>query len=122
MLSLVLPDGRRIPLADTVTIGRASGNAVQLTGASVSRHHARILPSGDSATIEDAGSTSGTWVDGRRIESPAPLHDGTKIVLGGLPLLVEGAASPDDAGHTIVALAGVSQSMPQADAGPRLRS
>src|SRR6266550_480625 len=122
MLRLVLPDGRRIPLADEVTIGRASGNTVQLTAQSVSRHHARISPSGDGITIEDAGSSSGTWVDGRRIDSPASVHDGTKIVLGGQPLVVEGPTNPLDPRRTIVALQGASRVMPEASAGPRLRS
>jgi putative peptide zinc metalloprotease protein len=122
VLRLVLPDGRRIPLADEVTIGRASGNTVQLIGGSVSRHHARISPSGDEVTIEDAGSSFGTWVDGRRIDSPAPLHDGAKILLGEQLLVVEGPTNPLDPGRTIVALEGASRSIPTASAGPRLRS
>jgi putative peptide zinc metalloprotease protein len=122
VLRLVLPDGRRIPLADEVTIGRASGNTVQLIGPSVSRRHARISPRGEQVTIEDAGSSFGTWVDGRRIDSPAPLHDGAKILLGGQRLVVEGPTNPLDPGHTIVALQGASRSMPQASAGPRLKS
>jgi pSer/pThr/pTyr-binding forkhead associated (FHA) protein len=119
---LVLPDGRRIPLADEVTIGRASGNTVQLIAQSVSRHHARISPSSEEVTIEDAGSSLGTWVDGRRIDAPAPLHDGAEILLGGQRLVVEGPTNPLDAGHTIVALQGASRFLPQAGAGPRLRS
>jgi pSer/pThr/pTyr-binding forkhead associated (FHA) protein len=122
VLRLVLPDGRRIPLAEEVTIGRASANTVQLTGETVSRHHARICARGDAVTIEDAGSSFGTWVDGRRIEAPAPLRDGTKIVLGDLGLLVEDPSDSPEAGHTVVAVPGASRFMPQADAGPRLRS
>src|SRR3954469_11723607 len=48
-------------------IGRAAGNAVRLADPSVSRLHARIRATADGgATLEDAGSSYGTWLDGRR--------------------------------------------------------
>jgi len=122
MLRLVLPDGRRIPLGDQVTIGRASDNTLRLSDPTVSRHHARISPTALGATLEDTGSTSGTWLDGRRIGAPAPLRDGAKIAVGNLGFLVEGPRPLDDAGLTIEAAAGVSRYMPAASAGPRLRS
>src|SRR2546425_4121530 len=122
MLRLVLPDGSRIPLAEQVTIGRASDNTVRLSDPTVSRHHARISPTTRGAMIEDAGSTSGTWLDGRRISAPAPLRDGTKIAVGRLGFVVEGPRPLEAAGLTIQALAGASVYMPAAGAGPRLRS
>jgi putative peptide zinc metalloprotease protein len=122
MLRLVLPNGRRIPLAEHVTIGRASDNTLRLTDPAVSRHHARISPTARGATLEDTGSTSGTWLDGRRIGAPTPLRDGAKIAVGSLGFLVEGPRSPEGAGLTIESLAGASRYMPAAGAGPRLRS
>ena len=47
----------------------------------VSRHHARIVVDGDSATVEDLQSKNGTWLSGRRITS-APLYDGAELILG----------------------------------------
>lgn len=47
----------------------------------VSRHHARIVVDGDSATVEDLHSKNGTWLSGRRITS-APLYDGAELILG----------------------------------------
>ena len=39
---LVLPDGSRVPLTRTLTVGRARGSDVLLDDPSVSRVHARI--------------------------------------------------------------------------------
>jgi putative peptide zinc metalloprotease protein len=122
MLRLVLPNGRRIPLAEQVTIGRASDNTVRLTDPTVSRHHARISPTARGATLEDTGSTSGTWLDGRRIGASAPVRDGAKIAVGRLSFLVEGPRSLEDAGLTIESATGASLYMPAAGTGPRLRS
>lgn len=47
----------------------------------VSRNHAKILLSPDSATIEDLGSLNGTWVDGA-IVNKAELEDGATIQIG----------------------------------------
>src|SRR5215468_6422229 len=69
-LELELPDGERLVLASTVTIGRAPANSIQLPQQSVSRTHAQIVVDGKGAVIEDAGSSHGTWVDGQRIDAP----------------------------------------------------
>src|SRR4051794_9400389 len=122
MLRLVLPTGRRIPLTEQVTIGRASDNTVRLNDPTVSRHHARISPTARGATLEDAGSTAGTWLDGRRIGAPAPVRDGAKIALGRLSFLVEEPRPLEDAGLTIESAAEASLYMPAAGGGPRLRS
>jgi DNA-binding winged helix-turn-helix (wHTH) protein len=52
----------------------------------VSRRHARILVSGDDATIEDLGSKNGTFVRGERIATATRLTDGDAIKLGSVPL------------------------------------
>jgi DNA-binding winged helix-turn-helix (wHTH) protein len=52
----------------------------------VSRYHARITVSGDTATIEDLGSKNGTFVAGVKITGPAPLAPGSEIRLGETPL------------------------------------
>jgi Zn-dependent protease len=108
---LVVGDGSRVPIAGELTIGRAPGNTVQLSDASVSRWHARIAPAGNSggtATIEDIGSSYGTWLDGARLDAPRALHDGSRIQLGDQQLLVERRRSEHEAGRTIVVPAGQS--------------
>ena len=56
----------------------------------VSRKHATITHESDAYTIEDVGSTNGTWVDNTQIEAnkPQPLHDGDEVRLGQLVLHV----------------------------------
>jgi DNA-binding winged helix-turn-helix (wHTH) protein len=49
----------------------------------VSGRHARIVVSGDSATIEDLESTNHTFVGGVRVTSPHRLMNGDVIRLGG---------------------------------------
>lgn len=57
--------GQTIPIqSDSVTIGRAPDNDVVLDDASVSRAHARISYRDGQFTVDDAGSMSGTLVEG----------------------------------------------------------
>jgi pSer/pThr/pTyr-binding forkhead associated (FHA) protein len=51
---------------DDVTIGRDPDNTVRLADPTVSRVHARISSTAGGALLEDAGSSYGTWLDGRR--------------------------------------------------------
>jgi putative peptide zinc metalloprotease protein len=113
-LELGLPDGDRLVLAETVTIGRAPANSIQLPQQSVSRTHARIVVDGRGAVIEDTGSSHGTWVDGQRIEAPTPLHAGALVHLGDVALRVEAADDEAAAGRTIVVPAGASVIVPAA--------
>jgi putative peptide zinc metalloprotease protein len=134
---LVLADRTRVPLVRELTIGRAPGNAVQLTDPSVSRLHARISPpsNGSGPVLEDAGSSHGTWVDGRRIEGPLVLRDGARIGLGDQELVVERRRGDAEAGHTLfvppgasVVISSAGESRPaeltesRLGAHPRLRS
>jgi DNA-binding winged helix-turn-helix (wHTH) protein len=63
-------------------LGRVEEAAAWIESASVSRRHARIVVSEGEARLEDLGSKNGTFLNGRRIESSAPLHDGDEIRLG----------------------------------------
>jgi putative peptide zinc metalloprotease protein len=102
---LVLGDGTQVALVEPLTIGRATDNALRLPDASVSRHHAKITPGRDSAeppVLEDAGSSYGTWLDGRRVAGLLPLHDGSRIRIGDQELRVERRRDASEAGRTIV--------------------
>jgi len=50
----------------------------------VSRRHARITVSGDTATVEDLGSKNGTFIGDAPIEGPTPLRHGNELRLGNL--------------------------------------
>lgn len=52
----------------------------------VSRHHARILVTDGSASIEDLGSKNGTFVAKRIVREPTPLADGDEVGVGSLVL------------------------------------
>jgi putative peptide zinc metalloprotease protein len=96
-----------------MTIGRSPGSTVQLEDPTVSRLHARISGNGGAVpVIEDAGSSHGTWIDGRRLSEPTALHDGAKIRLGDQELRVERRRDVAEAGRTIVVRAGASLVVP----------
>lgn len=63
-------------------LGRDADAAVWLESPTVSRRHARINIVDGVATIEDLGSTNGTYVGGRWLATPAALMDGDEIRLG----------------------------------------
>ncbi len=75
----------RLPRMRSVAVGRAEGADLRFTGSpSLSRHHATFRFEGDSATLEDAGSRNGTFVNGRRIERAVELTSGDRIQIGGV--------------------------------------
>lgn len=104
--ALRTPDGvREFPLHEGEnTVGRESAD-VLLTHNSVSRKHAKIVVSGGSVTIEDDGSTNGTYVDGTKVEPDAPVSaaDGAEVRFGNETLILgvndalgAGAPAEDD--------------------------
>jgi putative peptide zinc metalloprotease protein len=113
-LELVLADETRVPLVGAMTIGRAPGSSVVLHDPSVSREHARISPgdNGGGVSIEDAGSSAGTLVDGVAISRATALHDGASLQLGAQTLRVERRRDMSEAGRTIVVKPGASLVVP----------
>jgi hypothetical protein len=71
-------------------LGREPAATVPIDHASVSRRHAQVSVGGTSAVIEDLRSRNGTFVNGRRVETPTELHDGDVIGLGPVTIVVEG--------------------------------
>jgi FHA domain-containing protein len=87
--SLVLPDGRRLPLGEQTTVlGRMSDCDVVLADARASRRHAEIRPAGHGFMIADLGSMNGTVVNGSPVKEQ-PLADGDEIRLGNTVLRFE---------------------------------
>jgi serine phosphatase RsbU (regulator of sigma subunit) len=78
------------------TIGRADGNAITLSDPSVSRQHAEIFLEGDAWSLRDCGSSNGTFLDGRRVETPTRLVAGARIAIGNHALQFEPAAATKD--------------------------
>lgn len=67
---------------DELTIGRDITNRVVINDPEVSRRHAKLTASMGGYTIEDLGSTNGTFVDGQRLMGPHLLRPGQTIMLG----------------------------------------
>ena len=63
-------------------VGRSPEASVWLDVPGVSREHARLRIEGASATLEDLGSTNGTFVGTERIIAAVRLHDGHQIQFG----------------------------------------
>lgn len=70
-----------LPPGETI-IGRGHDVGVRLDALKASRRHVRIVVEGTSATIEDLGSTNGTWVAGQRLVDRQALADGDDIMIG----------------------------------------
>jgi pSer/pThr/pTyr-binding forkhead associated (FHA) protein len=89
--------GTVIEVEDELIIGRqASGAGTLAQDIEISRRHARIASGPDGRyLLEDLGSTNGTWVNGRRIESSTVLEIGDRIELGGSELVVQVGAIPE---------------------------
>ncbi len=74
---------REIALAEGENIlGRDRDAVAWIDVHSVSRHHARILVSGDGATLEDLGSKNGTFLSGKPVTEPRALQDGDRLRIG----------------------------------------
>ena len=67
-------------------LGRTDEATVWIDAPTISRRHARIVVLGEQATLEDLGSRNGTWLRGKRIDSPCVLRDGDEIRLGRVPM------------------------------------
>src|SRR5438876_1110824 len=68
-----------------VVVGRHASSDLRLNpnqDLDVSGRHAEIHEADGKFTIQDTGSTNGTFVNGEKIEGPVELHDGDKIRFG----------------------------------------
>jgi DNA-binding NtrC family response regulator len=65
----------------TLSIGRDESSKIQLLGTGVSRQHAELYRQGPLYVLRDAGSTNGTWLDGRSIVH-APVGAGSVVRIG----------------------------------------
>lgn len=80
--------GRTYPLAAGVTrVGRHSRSGILLDDITVSRRHCLITVDDNQLTVEDEGSTNGTYVNGARMEQ-SPLQPGDRLMVGRFHLVV----------------------------------
>jgi hypothetical protein len=90
--------GRILEVAGELPLGRRQDGPGKIRDLEVSRLHARVWLDADGGlTVEDAGSTNGTFVNGERIAGPRALTPGDTVRLGQTTLEVEAppAAEPE---------------------------
>lgn len=86
--SELLSKGRKIKVdANGLTLGRGKNNDIVLPDHYCSLDHAAFKHHKSVTTLEDLGSTNGTWVNGERIQSPVQLVPGDFIKIGGITFL-----------------------------------
>jgi predicted component of type VI protein secretion system len=69
-----------------VVVGRATGCRWIIASGAVSRRHARLVRRGSEVTIEDLGSSNGTFVNGERLTAPRELRDQDRVQLGAVEI------------------------------------
>jgi pSer/pThr/pTyr-binding forkhead associated (FHA) protein len=88
--------GTWLEVTDELLIGRHADDPGRLgNDEGLSRYHARVsLEAGELCTLEDLGSTNGTFVNSRRISAPETLKEGDTITLGDSTLVVRELPAP----------------------------
>ncbi len=77
--------------ADTLSVGTAPGNTLQVTDRTVSRYHLELRREGEEIVLTDLGSTNGTRTGEVRLER-ARVKNGTTLALGMTRLRVSDGA------------------------------
>ena len=63
------------------TVGRHPESDIFLNDVTVSRHHCRFVVTEDSISVEDSGSTNGTYLNDKRVDQ-ATLNAGDEVMVG----------------------------------------
>jgi hypothetical protein len=75
--------GTRITLGEApITIGRAEDCTLVITDDYASARHARLVPRDGQWSLEDMGSTNGTYLDRAKVGAPTPVPLGVPIRIG----------------------------------------
>ncbi len=81
----MLPKGRKIRLDPRgISIGRGKHNDIVVPDHYCSLDHAEFRHLKGISTVDDVGSTNGTWVNGERVTSEVQLVPGDFIKIGGI--------------------------------------
>lgn len=81
-----LQPGKKFPLNQVNSIGRAMTNDIPLNDNFLSSEHAVLEWDGNTWLIEDLGSTNGSWLNGRELDQPTPLTYGDVVQVGHVEL------------------------------------
>jgi len=90
--------------AGEYAVGRDPGSSIPVESEHVSRQHARLVISAEGMSIEDVGSTHGTFVSSTRIQTETPIGFNQPVQIGDVFLTItepEAAADVYTAGDLI---------------------
>ncbi|MBI4023356.1 MAG: FHA domain-containing protein [Verrucomicrobia bacterium] len=80
---LELKTGEKIPVSQSITLGRSKRCSYTFQDAQVSREHVRIELQGEGVyRLTDLESTHGTKLNRQRVDKPVLLHNGDQIEIG----------------------------------------
>lgn len=93
---LINPEkGIKIKLAgEFLRVGRSEDNEIVLKDPSVSRHHLNIYLKDDEIIIEDAGSRTGFFINGKARRMPTRLNEGDSLQIGEQRFILRESGAP----------------------------
>jgi pSer/pThr/pTyr-binding forkhead associated (FHA) protein len=74
---------------DDLVLGRGDDTAAPIPHVATDRRHARVRYEGTTCTVEDLGSTSGTYLNGELVRKPTELADGDQLRIGPFTVTVK---------------------------------
>ena len=74
--------GRTYDVVDELTIGRAAGCQIPLEDSYASQLHARLFRRNGELLVEDLGSTNGTFLNRKKVDSAVPIRKGDRLQVG----------------------------------------
>jgi hypothetical protein len=74
--------GRTFDVGEGATLGRSNGADIRIDDPFASSSHARIFPRGGAMYVEDMGSTNGTYLNGRQLQTAERLKMADVIRIG----------------------------------------
>lgn len=86
---------------DRTTLGRRPYNDIVIDNLAVSGEHAAIVMTGTDVTLEDLGSTNGTYVNGKTVKKQA-LQNGDTIEVGKYKIKFVGDGAVDNFDRTMI--------------------
>ena len=112
------PDSWDIPLKEgTNHLGRGDAMDFKIADGSVSSTHCTVMVANGDVSIQDLGSTNGTFLNGQPVQI-AKLHSGQIVRLGNVEMMFSSDASPPSA---VPAPPPATPPPPAATSAPRLR-
>lgn len=100
----------------SMILGRDPMSDIVLNDPEISRNHARLTMGEDGYSIQDMGSTNGTFVNGKRLRGePFPLENGMSIILGSNVTLEYHAGEVEDEGNLLATVLSPADGLPLDD-------